>query len=66
MSEPDQSQPNDAARRPALLAFDWAEGLRGPKKAHGLPRPLRLGESAPTEEAVLLLSEEELADDEQR
>ncbi len=74
MSEPDQSPQSAAAGEPpehldeagrgsALLAFDWAEGLRGPKKANGLPRPLRLGETALVDEAVLLLSEEELADD---
>jgi hypothetical protein len=66
MNEPDQSPPNESQRGPALLAFDWAEGLCGPRKAHGLPRPLRLGERAPAEEAVLLLSEEELADDAQQ
>src|SRR4051812_20976495 len=56
---PEQPSPSpdrtDSATRPDALAGDWAEGLPGPVRAHGLPLPARLGEprveAAPAPEA---------------
>jgi hypothetical protein len=40
-----QAPTAEAQPRPDPLAGDWSEGLPGPAREHGLPLPLRLGET---------------------